>query len=82
MTLTRRRTREEVGDADVFVKIRPVNTDASSDESPVASFRDSSVLQARKPCERRCDGAAVGKIDRNCIIGDRDTLRRRLILNR
>jgi hypothetical protein len=52
---------QKTGDADVFVKVGPVDADTTTDQSPVAALGGSSLLEAWEPDEGNRDGASVGQ---------------------
>lgn len=63
---------KEAADAEVLVDIRPVDSLAIADESPVLSLSRISVKEAREPRQRHGHATAIGQFDRQLIVIDRD----------
>ena len=62
-------------DTDVLVQVRPVNTFALPDESPMRAFGLVPMRQPRIPRQRDTDASAVDKIDDKGVIREGHPLR-------
>jgi hypothetical protein len=51
-------------DTNILVQVDPVNTFSTSDEAPVVSFCNGTVVESRIPCERDRDCSAIDEV--NC----------------
>ena len=74
LALTRRESGKQSLNADVFIQVRPMDTEAASNKSPVVSLLRCPALQTRIPHERRCDRSAVDQVDDQCISRHPDLL--------
>ena len=75
MTLARSPTCEKALDADVFIQIRPMNSLASTDQSPVLQLRGSGMRKPREPRKWSHDGSSVREIYGERIIAYRHAQR-------
>src|SRR4051794_11086044 len=62
LALRRRLPSQEVGDANVFIDLRPMNALAAADQSPGGAFFGACMRQAGIPSKRRGDRAAVRQL--------------------
>ena len=76
LALGRRPADEHVVDADVFVKVRPMNSPALADEPPPTPLLDSAVKEAGIPGQRRRDGTAIGQFKCQRVVCDEHPSRR------
>ena len=70
-------TSEKTIDADVFIEIRPVNSLAFPDQTPVPSFGFGAMRQSRVPRERNSNRAPIEKVHDQDIVGKPHPLRPR-----
>lgn len=77
LCFARRAASEETGDADVFVKIRPVHAFAATDQAPIRAFRRCCMREPWVPQQRYADGAPVDEIDDEGVLSDGYLLRQR-----
>lgn len=70
LTFCRRLSREQIGDTDILVQARPMNTAAVADQTPVRPFLSGPVREARIPGRRNGDRATVRQLHRHLVIGD------------
>ncbi len=75
MALARSAAREQAFDTDIFIQIRPVNSLAPRDQSPVVPLGGFAMRKARKPRERSRDGPSVRQVYGERIIAYTDALR-------
>lgn len=64
---------------DVLIKVRPVDSFATSDQPPVGTLAGGSVGQSREPRQRNRDGSAIRKIDYEGVVSAVDILSNRLL---
>jgi len=67
-------TGEESVNADVFIKLGPMNAVAAPDEFPLCLLGGRSVSQARVPRDRHRYGAAICQVHDQRVLGHTDTL--------
>ena len=76
LALGRRPADEQIVDADVFVKVWPMNSLPLANEPPPTPLLDSAVKEAGKTGQRRRDGAAISQLDRQRVVCDEHPSRR------
>jgi hypothetical protein len=60
--------RQQAFHADILVQVRPMDSYAATNETPIGPLRWRPVRQARKPSQRHGNGPAIGKIDDQRLI--------------
>jgi hypothetical protein len=75
LALARSAAREQAFDADIFIQIRPVNSLAPRDQSPVVPLGGFAMRKARKPRERSRNSPSVREIYGERIIAYTDAVR-------
>ncbi len=63
LSLARPPACQEAFHANILVQVRPVDSHAAANKTPIGSLRRRPVRQAREPGQRRSDCSAIGKID-------------------
>jgi hypothetical protein len=76
LALGRRPADEQVVEADVFVKVWPMNSLPLADEPPPIPLLDSAVKEAGILGQRRLDGTAIGQFDCQRVVCDEHPSRR------
>lgn len=71
-TLLRHAARQQTLDTDVFVEIRPMDAASFSNEAPLCSLGLGAMRKSRKPCDWNSDRPAVGKVDAQRVVIDRN----------
>ena len=74
LCLTGSATRQETRHADIFIQLRPMDTFASRDQTPVGALRWCSVRQAREPGKRHRDRPAIREVRNQSVVANAYTL--------
>ena len=78
LRLTRAAPGKKAFNADVLIKIGPVDALALPNQSPVCSFGLAAMSESRVPRQRHRDGPTIDKVNHQRMFGERHPQRSRL----